>query len=244
MNDDRYQNAGSEDGLYRVLVEGIIDYAIYMLDPDGRVASWNLGAERFKGYRGAEIIGSHFSRFYTDEDRAACLPATALRTAATEGRFETEGWRVRKDGSRFFAHVVIDTIRGHDGEVVGFAKITRDITERVEAQKALNEARETLLQAQKLDALGQLTGGVAHDFNNLLMAVLGSLALLRKRLPDDPKAVALLENAIQGAERGAALTQRNARLCPKTGTHLGRRRPPVAGPRNVRPAAALYRAAI
>ncbi|RYF93803.1 MAG: PAS domain-containing sensor histidine kinase [Caulobacteraceae bacterium] len=193
---------------FRLLVQGVTDYAIYLLDQDGLVSSWNLGAQRIKQYRPEEIIGSHFSRFYTDEDRARNAPEHALGQAREVGRFESEGWRVRKDGSRFLAHVVIDAIKGDDGEVIGFAKITRDVTERVEAQRALAVARENLLQSQKLDAIGQLTGGVAHDFNNLLMAILGSLELLRKRLPDDPRARALLENAVQGGERGAAVTQR------------------------------------
>jgi PAS domain S-box-containing protein len=193
---------------FRLLVQGVTDYAIYMLDCDGRVTNWNIGAQRIKGYLPYEIVGSHFSRFYTEEDRAAGLPETALETVRREGRFEKEGWRVRKDGSRFWAHVIIDTVRDDDGELVGFAKITRDITELREAQQQLENAREILLQSQKMEAIGQLTGGVAHDFNNLLMAVLGSLDLMRKRLPDDPKLRTLLENAVQGAERGRLLTQR------------------------------------
>src|SRR3954471_19537728 len=95
---------------YRLLIEAVSDYAIYMLDPDGIVSSWNPGAERFKGYTEDEIIGQHFSQFYTEEDRAAGLPARALRIAETEGRFENEAWRVRKDGSLMFAHVIIDPI--------------------------------------------------------------------------------------------------------------------------------------
>ena len=193
---------------FKLLVQAVTDYAIYMLTPDGRVSSWNPGAERIKGYRPEEIIGQHFSRFYTEEDRQAGAPQTALETAAREGRFEKEGWRIRKDGSRFVAHVVIDPIRAPDGTILGFAKITRDITERRNAERALQEAREALFQSQKMDAIGQLTGGVAHDFNNLLMAVLGSLELVRKRLPDDPKTMRLVDNAIQAAQRGAALTQR------------------------------------
>lgn len=194
---------------FRLLIESITDCAIYMLDPHGRVTSWNPGAKRLKGYRPDEIIGQHFSRFYTDEDQALGLPAKALKSAVDEGRFENEGWRVRKDGSRFWALVLIDPIRNSANKIVGFAKITRDITERRNAQLALDEARQELFQSQKLDAIGQLTGGVAHDFNNLLMAILGSLELLRKRLSaEDSKATVLLENAVQGAQRGAALTQR------------------------------------
>ncbi|MEN3147636.1 PAS domain S-box protein [Neorhizobium sp. IRAMC:178] len=193
---------------FRLLVQGVTDYALYMLDTDGRVSNWNSGAARIKGYTADEIVGQHFSQFYTPEDRERGEPARSLETARREGRFEREGWRQRKDGSRFWAHVIIDAIHNEEGTLLGFAKITRDITEKVEAQKALTQAREELFQSQKMEAIGQLTGGVAHDFNNLLMAVLGSLEILKKRLPDDPALTPLLDNAIQGAERGAALTQR------------------------------------
>ena len=186
---------------FQLLVEGVTDYAIFMLDPQGRVTNWNAGAQRIKGYSAAEIVGHHFSQFYTEEEKGAGLPATALKIAEQEGKFEREGWRVRKDGSRFLAHVIIDAIFDNTGDLIGFAKITRDITER-KATEAV------LLQAQKLDAIGQLTGGIAHDFNNLLMGVLGSLELLRKRLPEDPKAHSLLENAYTAAQRGNALTKR------------------------------------
>ena len=203
------QSLRSSEDQFRRLVEGVTDYAIYMLDPTGLVANWNTGAQRIKGYRPDEIIGRSFSSFYTEEDRQAGEPERALQIARSEGRFEREAWRVRKDGSRFFAHVIIDAIHEPDGTLVGFAKITRDITERMNAQEELHRAREQLLQAQKMEAIGQLTGGVAHDFNNLLMAVMGSLELLRKRLPgSDARAMQLLDNAMHGAERGAALTQR------------------------------------
>ncbi|HEX3949752.1 MAG TPA: PAS domain S-box protein [Steroidobacteraceae bacterium] len=194
---------------FRILVEGVSDYAIYMLDPTGVVISWNGGAERIKGYKPREILGQHFSRFYSPEDAAAGLPQMGLATALAEGRFEKEGWRYRKNGERFWANVVIDPIRSSEGELIGFAKITRDMTERREAQLNLERAREAMIQAQKMDAIGQLTGGVAHDFNNLLMAVLGSLELIRKRLPEDSsKLKVLLNNAFEGARRGVALSQR------------------------------------
>jgi PAS domain S-box-containing protein len=179
-----------------------------MLDATGVVTNWNLGAQRIKGYPPEEIIGQHFSKFYTDEDRQADEPRKALETAERVGRFEKEGWRVRKDGTRFWAHVIIDAIRDGHGRLIGYAKITRDITERKNTQRQLEAAREALFQSQKMEAVGQLTGGVAHDFNNLLMAVLGSLELMRKRLPDDAKLKALLENAVQGAQRGTVLTKR------------------------------------
>ncbi len=206
---DRAATSVSEGEQFRRLVEGVTDYAIYMLDPEGLVASWNAGAERIKGYRPDEIIGRSFATFYTEADRLNGEPQRALVIARTEGRFEKEALRVRKDGTQFWAHVIIDAIREPDGQLVGFAKITRDITERVNAQRELERAREELFQSQKMEAIGQLTGGVAHDFNTLLMAVLGSLELLRKRLStNDPRLLQLLNNAERGAERGRALTQR------------------------------------
>jgi PAS domain S-box-containing protein len=193
---------------FRLLVQGVTDYAIYMLTPNGEVSSWNPGARRIKGYEPQEIIGQHFSRFYTDEDRVAGLPVKALAIASTEGRFENEGWRIRKDGSRFWASVIIDAIRDDSGELLGFAKVTRDVTEKREAEEALQLAQRELFQAQKMEAVGQLTGGIAHDFNNLLMAVLGSLEIAKKRAAAGQENEELIDIAIQGAKRGAALTQR------------------------------------
>ncbi|MEA3037886.1 MAG: hypothetical protein QOE79_399, partial [Sphingomonadales bacterium] len=130
-------NIATDDGRFRMLVDAVTDYAIYMLDPQGHVVSWNAGAQRFKGYRADEIIGQHFSRFYTEADKATRLPWRALETARTEGRFEAEGWRVRKDGTRFWASVVIDPIRGQDGDILGYAKVTRDLTEKRQAEEEL-----------------------------------------------------------------------------------------------------------
>jgi len=193
---------------FRLLVQGVTDYAIYLLDPDGIVTNWNVGAQRIKGYSPEEIIGSHFSRFYRPEDRERGQPQAALATAIRDGRFESEGWRVRKDGSHFWANAIIDPIRDDEGRIVGFAKVTRDVTERHNNQLALERAREALFQSQKLEAVGRLTGGVAHDFNNLLMVVLSSLELLRRRVPDDESLKRLIDNAAQGAKRGVTLTQR------------------------------------
>ncbi|MDM0035824.1 PAS domain S-box protein [Variovorax sp. J22P271] len=211
---DLSERKAAEDALmkseeqFSLLVQAVTDYAIFMLDANGIVTNWNAGAQRIKGYEPHEIIGSHFSRFYRPEDRERGIPAKALATAAAEGRFEGEGWRVRKDGSTFWANVVIDPIYGPQGQVIGFAKVTRDITEKRNAQLALEQAREALFQSQKLDAIGQLTGGVAHDFNNLLMVVLTSLELLRRRVAGDDKLLRLVENAVSAAKRGVSLTQR------------------------------------
>ncbi|RON22628.1 MULTISPECIES: PAS domain-containing sensor histidine kinase [Pseudomonas] len=193
---------------FRLLVQSVTDYAIYMLAPDGRLTNWNLGAQRIKGYRPEEVIGQHFSMFYTPEDREAGEPQRALEIATREGRFENKAWRMRKDGTRFFAHVVVDPIWGETGTLLGFAKITRDITEVTQAQQALEKTREALFQAQKMQAIGQLSGGIAHDFNNLLTVILGNLEIIRKRAADDPRITRLLDNATQGALRGVSLTQR------------------------------------
>jgi len=193
---------------FRLLVQSVTDYAIYMLDPSGRLTNWNPGAQRIKGYRPEEVIGQHFSIFYTAEDREAGEPQRALEIATREGKFENKAWRVRKDGTRFFAHVVVDPIWGETGTLLGFAKITRDITEVTQAQHALEQTREALFQAQKMQAIGQLSGGIAHDFNNLLTVILGNLEIVRKRIGDEPKIVRLLDNATQGAMRGVSLTQR------------------------------------
>ncbi|OCW24378.1 PAS domain-containing sensor histidine kinase [Pseudomonas aylmerensis] len=193
---------------FSLLVQGVTDYALYMLDPNGIITTWNAGAQRIKGYEPAEVIGRHYSMFFQADDVANHVPQRALATVVSEGRYEGQGWRVRKDGTRFLVHVVIDPIRNEQGELIGYAKITRDVTESVQAQQEIKETREALFQAQKMESLGQLTGGIAHDFNNLLMVILGSLELARKRVPQDSKVQSLLNNAISGAQRGATLTQR------------------------------------
>jgi PAS domain S-box-containing protein len=188
---------------FRLLVQSVTDYAIYMLDTNGRISSWNAGAERFKGYTTDEILGEHFSRFYTQEDREAGIPRVALETAGREGRFEAEGWRVRKDGSRFWASVIIDPVRNDDGQLIGFAKVTRDLTEK-------RAIEDQLRQSQKMEAVGQLTGGLAHDFNNLLTGISGSLEMMQVRMAQGKAAeFERYLMAAQGAvRRAAALTHR------------------------------------
>ena len=194
------------------MVEGVSDYALYMLDPQGNVINWNIGAKRIKGYDESEIVGQNFAIFYTQEDRAAGMPIKVLETAKREGKFEAEALRVRKDGTEFWANVVVNPIYGNNGEHLGFAKITRDITERRESQIALNRAQEQLAQAQKMEGIGQLTGGVAHDFNNLLTIIIGNLESsqrnLRSATADNDRLLRSIDNAMRGAQRAASLTQR------------------------------------
>lgn len=202
----------NQDALYaseekfRILVQGVIDYAIYMLSPQGEITNWNEGAKRIKGYVAPEVIGTHFSRFYTEEDRNSGLPDKALRLATEEGRYESEGWRVRKDGTRFWAHVVIDPIKSDMGELLGFAKITRDITERRESAIALQKAQDALFQSQKMEAIGKLTGGIAHDFNNLLSVIFNGMAVLRRDIRSD-YGLRVLDTMERAVSRGSTLTQ-------------------------------------
>ena len=212
---------------FRMLVQGVTDYAIYMLDPEGRITNWNAGAQRIKGYSEAEIIGRHFSQFYTPEDREDGLPAHALRTARNEGRFEAEGWRMRKDGTRFMAHVIIDPIRNSLGDFVGYAKITRDITEKQEAAAILKRTEQALRQSQKMETIGKLTGGVAHDFNNLLQIISGNLQLLSRDVAGNARAERHIASALAGVNRGAKLASyllafgRRQALAPKV-INIGR----------------------
>ena len=192
---------------FRLLVQGVTDYAIYMIDLDGHVSNWNAGGERIKGYVADEIVGRHFSCFYTPEDRARGEPVRALATAREAGKFETEGWRVRKDGTRFWASVVIDPVYDEGGSLIGYAKITRDVSERRTAEEALEVARLNLMQAQKAQAVGQLTFGVAHDFNNLLTVITNSLDLIAVDSSDPQRVRRLVAGAHRAAERGALLTR-------------------------------------
>jgi PAS domain S-box-containing protein len=187
---------------FRLLVDSVIDYAIYMLSPEGLVTTWNAGARNIKGYTADEVVGTHFGRFYTEEDRIGGLPGHVLATAREHGRFHGEGVRVRKDGTRFRADVVVDAIRDADGRLVGFAKITRDVSQRVQ----LEEAHRALQHAQRLEAVGKLTGGVAHDFNNILQVIGGSLQLLGATVAGLPGAQRHLQMALGAVDRGAKLS--------------------------------------
>jgi PAS domain S-box-containing protein len=186
---------------FHLLIDAVTDYAIFMLDTAGNVVSWNPGAERIKGYSSGDIIGQHFSRFYTEDDRQKGLPWTALAIAERTGKYEAEGWRRRKDGTTFMASVVLNAIRDESGRLLGFAKITRDITEK-------KATEEQLRQAQKMEAVGQLTGGVAHDFNNLLTVIMGNLEHLERVLPSDLPTQRIISSALRAASRAAMLTHR------------------------------------
>ena len=189
-----------------LLIGSVTDYAIYMLDPNGFIRSWNPGGERIKGYTDLEIVGQHFSRFYTPEDVVRGEPQRGLQCARTQGKFEAEGWRLRKDGTRFRASVVIDPI-WQDGELIGYAKVTRDVTERYEAQVRLQAAQKALAQSQKLEAIGKLTLGLAHDFNNLLTVIVNSLDLIGLTNAQDTRTLEWIEAAQRAADRGTLLTR-------------------------------------
>ena len=194
-----------ESRQFTLLVDSLTDHALYMLDPEGHVRSWNEGGVRIKGYQAQEVIGTHFSRFYTPSDIQAGIPWRNLHAAREHGHLADEGWRVRRDGSRFLASVVIEPIWSH-GELLGYAKITRDVTERHEIDARLREAREALFQAQKMEAIGLLTLGLAHDFNNLLTVVVNSLDIIARRNPD-ARTTRVVETAMRAADRGVLLTR-------------------------------------
>ncbi len=202
------ERAASEER-FRLLVDGVADHALYLLDSQGRITDWNAGAQRLKGYSAKDVLGQSFARFFSPEDQGAGLPQQILDRAAQRGKYETEGWRVRKDGSRFRASSVVTALRDASGNLLGFAKITRDITERNQQQEKLDEARAALAQAQKMEALGQLTGGMAHDFSNFLHVIKNAIEILSSRLRDsDPSMKRYLEMASRNADRAAQVTQR------------------------------------
>lgn len=191
---------------YEQLVQSVVDYAIYMLDPSGHVVSWNAGAQRIKGYRKDEVIGKHFSLFFTPQDCAQGRPERLLRQALEQGVAQDEGWRVRQDGSQFWALSALDVMRDDNGQIIGLAKVTRDITDRRESALQLDAVRAQLFQAQKLEALGQLTGGLAHDFNNMLTIIISS-ARLALATQDPARVQRMLQHILDASQRGTELTQ-------------------------------------
>jgi PAS domain S-box-containing protein len=184
---------------FQLLSEGAKDYALFMLDPLGRVATWSPTAERILGYSAGEIMGQHFARFYLPEDLQRRLPSRLLDRATEAGRVEDEGWRLRKDGSRFWANVVLTTLRDNAGKVRGFAEVMRDFTERQQLEQRLR-------QVDKMEAVGRLAGGVAHDFNNLLTIILGFADMALTKLPADQSARPLVQEMKKAGERAALLT--------------------------------------
>jgi PAS domain S-box-containing protein len=196
---------------FRLLVEGIADYAIYMLDPAGFITSWNSGAERIEGYRAQEIMGKHFSCFYGDEDLRQGKPAMALREAVARGRFEEDGWRLRKDESRFRANIILTALLDPQGELLGFAKVTRDLTESRRAEEAVQTAQAELARVVRASSLGELTASIAHEINQPLAAIVNdanaSRRLLAKPEPD-------LEEVRQAVTDIAEMTQCSTGLPP------------------------------
>ena len=191
--------------LFNILIEDVADYAIFMLDRAGQIASWNSGAQRIMGYTAEEIIGKNFGIFYRPDERRAGEPNRALELAIQRGKHEVEGWRVRKNGSPFFVTGSVSSVRDDNGTLLGFANVLRDATERRDAQEKLVEAREQLAMAQKMEAIGKLTGGIAHDFNNLLMIIGGNAETFRRLL--DPKLPRAIEAIQTAAKRGENLTR-------------------------------------
>ena len=210
---------------YSILVDGVTDYAIYMLDPNGVVTNWNRGAQRIKGYRTDEIVGQNFSCFYTEQDRAANAPQQSLEIAARDGRYEAEAWRVRKDGSRFLANVVIDALKDDSGKLIGFAKITRDVTERVQAarelraEEALRRTQAELAHVARVTTLGELTASIAHEVNQPIAATVlnaeTGLRWLDAEPPDLDEARQAFGDIVRDGNRAAAVVQRIRNLSKK-----------------------------
>src|SRR5262249_34699002 len=190
---------------FQIFLESVSDYAIFVLDASGHVASWNSTAQKIIGYMTQEIVGKHFSIFYRPDKRRAGVPNRALELAVQKGRHEMEGWRIRKNGTPFFVTGVLTAIRDDNSNLLGFANVIPDATERRYTHDNLVEARDHVAVAQKMEAMGKLTGGIAHDFNNLLMIIGGSAQLFKRLLdPKLPRAIEALQSA---AKRGETLTR-------------------------------------
>jgi PAS domain S-box-containing protein len=190
---------------FQFLIDGVVDYAIFALDKEGHVTSWNSTAKKIMGYTAEEIIGKHFGIFYRPDERRAGAPNRALELAIQGGKHEVEGWRIRKNGTPFFTIGSVSSYRDDAGNLLGFIIILRDATERRDAEEKLVQAREQLAMSQKMEAIGKLTGGIAHDFNNLLMIIGGSAQIFARLL--DPKLPKAIEAIQAAAKRGESLTR-------------------------------------
>ncbi len=190
---------------FRLLVESVRDYAIFMLAPDGTIASWNAGAERIKGWKADEIIGKHFSAFYTEKDKKDGKPARELEIAMRTGKYEEEGWRVRKDGTTFWASVVITALRDETGELVGFGKVTRDLTERRDHEERLLKAVTELSKSNR--ELDEYAAFVSHDLREPLRKMASFAQLLELKLGPalDPEAKLFVKHIVDAAGRMRAL---------------------------------------
>jgi PAS domain S-box-containing protein len=232
---------------FRLIVESFQDYAVFMMDSEGRVTLWNRGAERIWGYPQEEVIGKSFECFNTPDEQPAHTPGDILRRTIAEGRHEEEGWRSRKDGSRFWANVVYTTVRDDKGELIGFSAVSRDVTDRKRAENELQRLNtemqkhiaeqteelirtiaqrerlhEELLQAQKMESIGTLAGGIAHDFNNLLNVILGYTSLLEKSPPNPTQVSANVEVIKETVTRGSSLVRQLLAVARKSETQFER----------------------
>jgi PAS domain S-box-containing protein len=203
--DDAEQQSTRRARELALLVDAIRDYAILLLDVEGTITTWNAGAARLKGYTEAQAVGRNFSMFYTEDDRAHGLPQTLLATAAREGRVENEGWRVRRDGTRFWANVLITAIREPDGRVIGFGKMVRDLTERQASDQAVREANAQLERTNR--ELDRFAAVAAHDLQEPLRTIGGFSGLLVERHGEglDPGALRYLEHITSGVSRMSQL---------------------------------------
>jgi PAS domain S-box-containing protein len=190
---------------FQILIEGVVDHAVFLLDRSGRVASWNSTAQHIIGYTSDEIIGKHFGVFYRPDERRSGEPNRVLELAVKNGKHAVEGWRIKKNGTLFFVTGTIRAIHDDDGNLIGLANVLRDATERRHTQEKLVEAREQLAMSQKMEAIGKLTGGIAHDFNNLLMIIGGNAQTFERLL--DPKLPRAIEAIQTAAKRGESLTR-------------------------------------